>query len=226
MILLSDILGHKFKEDLCNENLVSLRKLNCVVIDETMSQVSSKSKYFCYVRESVYSMLNSASSLLPDNCQFLIKEGYRPASIQQDSFDRIFKRYKTNSPGLDDRVILKRVSEYVAPLGVAGHPTGGAIDITLIVNGEEAFMGTRFNDEPSETNNRTYMSSLDIGKEEKENRKVLSEALSAVGFINYPAEWWHWSFGDKYWACITNNPVKYCTILDNEIRNLTHASTL
>jgi D-alanyl-D-alanine dipeptidase len=21
--------------------------------------------------------------------------------------------------------------------------------------------------------------------------------------VNYPTEWWHWSFGDRYWAYVT-----------------------
>jgi len=24
--------------------------------------------------------------------------------------------------------------------------------------------------------------------------------MEAAGFVNYPTEWWHWSFGDRYWA--------------------------
>nr|WP_211267284.1 M15 family metallopeptidase [Nonomuraea candida] len=24
-----------------------------------------------------------------------------------------------------------------------------------------------------------------------------------AGFVNYPTEWWHWSFGERYWAFIT-----------------------
>lgn len=29
---------------------------------------------------------------------------------------------------------------------------------------------------------------------------ILSGALRDVGFINYPGEYWHWSYGDRYWA--------------------------
>ncbi|WP_244137038.1 M15 family metallopeptidase [Burkholderia pyrrocinia] len=32
------------------------------------------------------------------------------------------------------------------------------------------------------------------------NRHVLIAALTGTGFTNYPSEWWHWSFGDRYWA--------------------------
>jgi hypothetical protein len=31
-------------------------------------------------------------------------------------------------------------------------------------------------------------------------RDVLATAMSAAGLVNYPAEWWHSSYGDQYWA--------------------------
>jgi len=24
--------------------------------------------------------------------------------------------------------------------------------------------------------------------------------MQSQGFINYPTEWWHFSYGDRYWA--------------------------
>jgi D-alanyl-D-alanine dipeptidase len=30
--------------------------------------------------------------------------------------------------------------------------------------------------------------------------------LTAVGMVNYPTEWWHWSYGDRYWALRTGVP--------------------
>jgi zinc D-Ala-D-Ala dipeptidase len=24
--------------------------------------------------------------------------------------------------------------------------------------------------------------------------------------VNYPTEWWHWSYGDSYWALTTGAP--------------------
>lgn len=38
----------------------------------------------------------------------------------------------------------------------------------------------------------------------RRNRDLLAAALDAAGFINYPAEWWHWSYGDRYWAFQTS----------------------
>ena len=39
-----------------------------------------------------------------------------------------------------------------------------------------------------------------ISAEAQKNRKIMNRALSAVGFVNYPAEYWHWSYGDRNWA--------------------------
>lgn len=32
---------------------------------------------------------------------------------------------------------------------------------------------------------------------------MLNAALTAAGLVNYPTEWWHWSYGDRYWALAT-----------------------
>jgi len=34
----------------------------------------------------------------------------------------------------------------------------------------------------------------------------MSDALIQQGFVNYPTEYWHWSYGDKYWAFIKQQP--------------------
>ena len=39
-----------------------------------------------------------------------------------------------------------------------------------------------------------------ISLEAQKNRSIMSRALSSVGFVNYPTEYWHWSYGDRYWA--------------------------
>lgn len=41
----------------------------------------------------------------------------------------------------------------------------------------------------------------------RDNRAILVSVMSASGFVNYPHEWWHWSYGDRYWALCSGNPV-------------------
>jgi D-alanyl-D-alanine dipeptidase len=34
----------------------------------------------------------------------------------------------------------------------------------------------------------------------RRHRDILASAMTAAGLVNYPAEWWHWSYGNRYWA--------------------------
>lgn len=103
-----------------------------------------------------------------------------------------------------DSQIYDLTCQYVAPVKVAGHPTGGAIDITLSKDEIEIEMGTEFNDIPIGPENLTYLHSNYINHVAKENRTILINCMEKVGFENYPTEWWHWSYGDCYWAFINN----------------------
>jgi len=39
------------------------------------------------------------------------------------------------------------------------------------------------------------------------NRKVLLDVMKKNGFVNYPGEWWHYSFGDRMWAAYLRKKV-------------------
>ncbi|MBY0545513.1 MAG: hypothetical protein K2Q14_08225, partial [Gammaproteobacteria bacterium] len=39
-----------------------------------------------------------------------------------------------------------------------------------------------------------------IDQEVRDNRQILLDVMQAQGFVNYPTEWWHFSYGDRYWA--------------------------
>lgn len=193
-----------------NEKYISLREIHKnIIIDESRSQISNKSDYFCYARETVAKKLIEALDYLPMGYQFLIKEAYRPLSQQKKSFEETLNTYKLQFPEKNDTEIYDLTSQYVAPVDVAGHPTGGAIDITLFKDGIELNMGTEYNASAVESQNRSYLDSPDISESEKINRNILAEALEKVGFINYPTEWWHWSYGDRYWAFFNNCPCIY-----------------
>jgi len=39
-----------------------------------------------------------------------------------------------------------------------------------------------------------------ISKKAQEYRKIMSKTLQEACFVNYPMEYWHWSYGDRYFA--------------------------
>ncbi|MBI5079423.1 hypothetical protein HZB06_02000, partial [Candidatus Wolfebacteria bacterium] len=84
------------------------------------------------------------------------------------------------------------------PIGEGGgHQTGGAVDVTLgDVDGKELFLGTEIHG----FSDKTPINSKNIAKNDKIKREILCNAMMKAGFVNYPAEWWHYSFGDKLWA--------------------------
>ena len=186
------------------EKLVNLINIHPrVLIDHWRSQISSRSDYFSYARETIAEMLINATAHLPNGYNFYIKEAYRPLQQQKKSFESILKYYSEKYTELNEEELYKETCKYVAPPICAPHPTGAAIDITLIdYNNNEYDLGTDFNSTPKETDNATYFDADNISKEAKENRIILKYALEKVGFINYPPEWWHWSYGDNYWAFV------------------------
>lgn len=67
-------------------------------------------------------------------------------------------------------------------------------------------MGTRVNASPEASDNGCFTAASNISRTARANRAILTRALGAAGLVNYPTEWWHWSFGDRYWAWHTAHP--------------------
>ncbi|MGO4421161.1 M15 family metallopeptidase, partial [Streptomyces sp. MCAF7] len=100
--------------------------------------------------------------------------------------------------------VHQAASRYVSPPEIAPHSAGAAVDLTLVTaDGRELDMGTRVNASPEESDGACYTHADNIGPEARANRRMLGAALTAAGLVNYPTEWWHWSFGDRYWALAT-----------------------
>lgn len=92
----------------------------------------------------------------------------------------------------------------MSPVEVAPHTAGAAVDLTLCdPDGVEYDMGTQVNDNPEQSDGACYTAAPNISADARAHRKLLAAALEPVGLVNYPTEWWHWSYGDRYWAMST-----------------------
>jgi D-alanyl-D-alanine dipeptidase len=154
------------------------------------------------VRETIFAKLVEAHKQLPSGMKFLVVESFRPLSLQKQYFDGYSDELKKLHPEWDKERIYAEASKYVAPPEITPpHSTGGAIDLTLCDDkGKEIDMGTRLNADPEESKNACFTMAENISDEAKADRKILIDAMTSAGFINYPTEWWHWSYGDRYWA--------------------------
>lgn len=159
---------------------------------------------FGHVRAPVLQRLLDASAALPDDLRLVLVEGYRPPALQVEYFEEYRTELLAERPGLSDAEVHRLASRYISPPEVAPHCAGAAVDVTLFSpEGEELDLGTAVNATPESTDGRIYTAHPDVTGEPLRLRQVLSRALGDAGFVNYPTEWWHWSYGDRYWAHVT-----------------------
>ncbi|CAM5413307.1 D-alanyl-D-alanine dipeptidase OS=Streptomyces griseomycini OX=66895 GN=FHS37_007110 PE=3 SV=1 [Streptomyces griseomycini] len=163
---------------------------------------------FAHVRRGVLTRLLHAQSLLPAGVFLLFVEGYRPPSLQRRYFEEYSDKLARSHPDWRAAQIREAASRFVSPPEIAPHSAGAAVDVTLIDHsGRELDMGTRVNASPEESDGACYTDAPGLSDRARTNRATLGAALSAAGLVNYGTEWWHWSYGDRYWALQTKQPV-------------------
>lgn len=154
------------------------------------------------VRAAILERLRTAARALPGGIRLCLEEGYRPVEVQRAIFDDYCRELSARL-GLDDaNRIAEEATKYVArPDGVPPHSTGAAVDVTLLAdNGRELDMGSTSDDTPLHNGNRNFTHSRLVTGAARRHRAMLANVMTRAGFENYPAEWWHWSYGDQYWA--------------------------
>jgi D-alanyl-D-alanine dipeptidase len=109
-------------------------------------------------------------------------------------------------------------SRLVAPLTVAAHVTGAAVDLTLVDSrGVELDMGTSIDADRASAD--TGAADADLLEPVRARRALLARVLTDAGLVNYPSEWWHWSYGDRYWALVTGaDAALYGPVIDLDRR--------
>ena len=158
-----------------------------------------KKKKEVYLRVKTYQLLKQAQRRLPAGCFFKIYSAYRSLEEQKELWEKEYQLQKKQLPGVSEATLYRLVrARYADPRrGFGGHQTGGAIDITLCdAKGKEWDMGTDYLDMGAQTLTNSHK----VSKEARKNRRVLYKALTSQGFQNYPAEWWHYCYGDRMWA--------------------------
>ncbi|HET6154662.1 MAG TPA: M15 family metallopeptidase [Marmoricola sp.] len=159
------------------------------------------------VRAGLASRLADASALLPAGISFRVIEGHRRADDQLAIIARYSAEVCAAHPGISADDLDSLTSRFVAPLDVAPHVAGAAVDLTLVdACGEELDLGTSIDATPEQSGGRCYFDAAEIGADARANRDLLASVLGTAGLVNYPTEWWHWSYGDRYWALITGAP--------------------
>lgn len=178
----------------CGEKLVRIDKNENIIIDKRMEKP-------VYLREGVYNKLKKViDEVKKDGYTVKLYDAYRTLDEQIRSWNERLEQTRKEFPNYTEEQVIGATSLRVAKVedlnNVGGHQTGGAIDITLVKNGVEIDMGTKY----EEYNKKTITKNKLLTKEQKMNRDYLRKKLENEGFSNFPAEWWHYSYGDRMWA--------------------------
>lgn len=177
----------------CSEPLVVLKTKQTIFCDEKQSLVA---------RRSVVEKLERIADRLKNDHGVYIRifELYRSAEKQQSLRNRHIQILQQEKPHLSTEQIETNVNKRVSAIG-GGHQTGGAVDLSLCdSNGNMLDMGTCYEEFSAIT--PTY--SRELPPIAKKNREILLTYMKQEGFVNYPNEWWHFSYGDKMWAAYSN----------------------
>ncbi|MFL1377481.1 MULTISPECIES: M15 family metallopeptidase [unclassified Nocardiopsis] len=158
------------------------------------------------VRRPLAERLVRARRNLPEGVGLKLIEGYRSPADQMEIIDRYTAQVRESHPDADDHEVRRLSSRFVSPIEVAPHVAGAAVDLTLVdAHGRELPMGSPVDATPEESAGACRFDA-DVGERARANRTLLAYALVREGLVNYPTEWWHWSYGDRYWALTTGAP--------------------
>lgn len=160
------------------------------------------------LRESIVKKLEQVQTQLPNNLQLVLKAGYRPLEVQKWLFDDNLNHLQRKFPNKNKDEIYRMNLEFVAdPINfIPPHSTGGAVDLYLFdkMKNQPLDMGSPIN-YPDDLSWTWNMENLTL--EQKQNRVFLTEIMIQNGFANLASEWWHYSYGDQYWALFYNKQV-------------------
>ncbi|SEB81140.1 D-alanyl-D-alanine dipeptidase [Nocardioides exalbidus] len=156
------------------------------------------------VRQGLADRLQAAQAALPPGLAIRVVEGHRAVADQQAIIDAYSAEVCAAHPGISPADLAVLTSRFVSPVAVAPHVAGAAVDLTLVdVTGEELDMGTPIDATPEQSDGACYFAAAGISADARAHRDLLARVLGGAGLVNYPTEWWHWSFGDRYWALTT-----------------------
>lgn len=160
-----------------------------------------------WVRARLLERLRDAMAALPADLRLGLNEGYRRPEVQRRSFEGYAARLSRRQPEASAAEIHRLASRYISPPEVAPHTAGAAVDLVLTTpDGIVLDVGCPIDANPEESGGRCYTTHPDVTGEAALLRRTMVDALTGAGLVNYPTEWWHWSFGDRYWALVSGAP--------------------
>jgi zinc D-Ala-D-Ala dipeptidase len=166
-----------------------------------------------YLRLAVAGKLQDVQCGLPQGFRLKIWDGWRARKIQNAIYAHFLEALRLKHPDWSEERLRHETALFAAPAArpeaVPQHATGGAVDLTIVdAAGKELEMGTGFDHLGPEAASR-YFEENAINAVVRDNRRLLREAMLKADFADYHGEWWHFSYGGRYWAESLGRPLAF-----------------
>lgn len=149
------------------------------------------------VRDKLYKIQQEIISINP-RLSLLVTYGYRSLAVQIKLFKEQLSTIAQKEYFRNPSDLYEAVHRFIAVPSIAGHPTGGAVDLVIIDNSTRQILD--FGSPLYSFTKKSYTFAPSISDEAKSNRLLLRLLMMKRGFAPFDGEWWHFSYGDKEWA--------------------------
>jgi len=174
--------------------------------DSYRSYIKIHPDFSLSVRAEVAERLLRAQQTLPTGWQLVLKAGFRPYDVQLAVFEAFIDKARTNHPQWSEHDTREYVRLYVSDPSVVcpPHVTGGAIDVDVRDKATNLLIDMGCS--PNTDGDVAHLYYDDLTEEQKRNRMTLLNAMLAAGFAPFASEWWHFQYGETYWAAFYGRP--------------------
>lgn len=186
--------------DTINEEFVDIPAEGTGPIGRYVSDLSERAySDILKCRKGVFEKLQIADAQLKEtnpDLQLMVVYGYRSLENQKKYFEIEMEKAKDLFDDEDE--LYEYVHEKIAVPTVAGHPTGGALDVVIFNMKKQEIVD--FDAQVHDFDSEKVYALAEVNPVATVNRKLLRTVMMDAGFAPYDGEWWHFSYGDKEWA--------------------------
>lgn len=191
----------------CGEQLIDIRKQQNLLYGPP-PECPETEPHYCLMRLGVYERLLRAQAKLPRGYRLRLYEGLRSRAVQGQLFEQEKARVFVREPTLTPEEVHNRATMLVSPPtfwdgsdNTTPHSTGGAVDVEIVdAKGSVIDFGMEIREWVSVEPSFCAPSHPALREGARRNRSLLAEIMLQEGFVRYHSEWWHFSYGDQYWA--------------------------
>lgn len=146
-----------------------------------------------WLRAGALERLGRAAASLPPRWGICVFDAWRPLPLQAELYDAVY-----GDPGIPPGYISFPDPDPRTP---PPHLTGGTVDCSLTLDGIPLGLGAGFDDFTEIA--RTDALEATSGPA-RELRRWLYRVMRDAGFVVLDCEWWHYEYGTRRWAALTD----------------------